>query len=114
MSDPIFTEKIYNFGNVGQTDTVVAIFEVDDAEKIEYIDPSCGCTDGYVDGNQVVAELSIADAGKYGPGKTGVSKTVTVFHNDGRQEFIANEHKLRIKNPEKGKTVLRLFGNVVI
>ena len=103
-------KELVNLGNVSREDIVdfsLGLRE-DIPYKVQYIAVSCGCTKiistkeeidetGIINGQITIANAGVGeDAGEY-----RINRTMTVYFNDGKDEFIANENLMKKANPEK-------------
>lgn len=103
--DAIFNVDSIELGEVKITSVHKAVVSVDDINKVDYWEVSCGCTKVKVNGNNFEVEFNVSHSIGV-PLKPGESATryryIDFFLNPGEHEFVADQTtKKKIRNEKK-------------
>lgn len=115
LNDHVHSTK-FEFGKRSATDVIRFEFDwLAPESAIQYIQSGCpSCTKVWYENGKIVGDLDLSKIGGLVPGVNGVTKTATVWLNDGQPRYIAGDKKQQVQNPLKRSIVLTIFGSVVI
>ena len=116
-------KDLVNLGNVSREDIVDFSLELreDIPFPVQYVAVSCGCTTitstreeveetGIINGKITIANAGVGEAA----GEYRINRTLTVYFDDGVDEFIANENLMKRANPEKALERFTITGLAIV
>jgi hypothetical protein len=113
-----FKKELFKCGDkLKKTDSPKWKFELKDEVTIpiEYVHTGCGCTKlKSIENGVVEGIITVNTAGTFNEENDSFTKTIVVYFDDGKPEFIRTEIGQRVVNKEKSKQVLTIVGTVEI
>lgn len=102
----------FNFGVKSPDDVVDFEFVYTGDSEIFGVQKGCGCTDAFVEGNKIKGQLNLATAQQYKDGLNDVSKSLSVYFDDGQPFYVQNDGKRLEFNRDKIRVALNVRGTV--
>ena len=116
-------EDLINLGDV-KRDAIIDFkikLRQDNRHPFQYLTKSCGCTqitstkNTILDTGEIEIKFNVANSGPPAtPGKHQINRIVTVYFDDGNDDYISDDKGIRVMNPQKALERFTITGFAVV